>query len=390
MRILPCWSYLCDLISYLRPWSFVVRTPPGALALVFGLSAHAGEPQPALYHWGVHTFSDIESCAGVFERSDNELSAAADCVSDRVLSGLLDGAFQLADKYGKSLLGSHFRLDRRLDFSTTGQGFSGELDAVIPLNSFTSISGDRETRAVFLQNGLSQWRDEHGFQRNDLRFGVVHRIAVSEQPGAGIFGASLFFQENLERGHARIVPGLDYSYRWGSGALRYFMPVTGWRDGRLGYEERALEGVEFNFRSDLTRTVELEAATGQWESKDGSGDWNIRGRFGVRWQPHLWFALRGSWDIVGTADDSWELHLMVSVPFGGNDQQRTRWRGLGLTGLDSNDNEVSSRSIWNSVDNVGRIEITERGRSTRSEQTESDDSGSLLDDMFAELTVKQP
>ena len=49
------------------------------------------------------------------------------------------------------------------------------------------------------------------------------------------------------------------------------MPVTDWRLGRLGYEERALEGVEFELRSDVTRTIEFKTAAGQWESKASLG-----------------------------------------------------------------------------------------------------------------------
>ena len=341
-------------------WSFVAGTLLTASVLVFGsLSAQADDRQEVLDHWGVRTFSGIESCAGMLERSDNEFSTAASCVSNQVFSGLFDVALQFADNYGKPLFGENFRLDHRLDFSPSDGGFSGDLDAVIPLNSFTSTSGDRVTRALFLQNGLSRWRDEHGFQRTDTRFGMVHRIATSERPNAGgVFGTSVFFQENLERGHARIVTGLDYSDGWGSGSLSYFMPVTDWRTGRIGYEERALEGVEFELRSDVTRTIELEATIGQWESRDGSGDWNTRGRFSIRWQPHPWLGLRGNWEDIGTAGDSLGLYSVVAIPFGGSDQQRARWRGLGLMGLDSN--EPDPRTIWHSVDNIGQIEIAER------------------------------
>ena len=356
----PC-SPLRELIPPPRYWSFVAaitKTLACASVLAFGLPAQANEPQEVFDHWGAHTFG-IESCAGVLERPGNELSTAVDCVSNQVFSGLLDVAFQFADKYGKSLFGEHFRLDRRLTFSASGGGLSGELDAVIPLNSFTSVSGDRVTRALFFQNGLTRWRDEHGFQRNDARFGMVHRIAMSERPDAGgVFGTSVFFQENLERGHGRIVTGLDYSDGWGSGSLSYFMPVTDWRPGRFGYEERTLKGVEFKLRSDITRTIELEAAAGRWESKDGSGNWLTRGRLGIRWQPHPWFGLRGNWDDIGIADDSLGLYVAMTVPFGGGNRSLPRWVGLGRRDLGPT--EFDQGSLWNSVETVGRIEVAER------------------------------
>ena len=82
------------------------------------------------------------------------------------------------------------------------------------------MSDGRVTRALFVQNGLSRWTDEHGYLRNDARLGMVRRIAVSERPDAGVFGTSVFFQENLERGHGRIATGVDWSDGWGAGSLR--------------------------------------------------------------------------------------------------------------------------------------------------------------------------
>ena len=223
-----------------------------------------------------------------------------------------------------------------------------------------------------------------------MRFGVVHRMVMSDDHlDSGVFGASVFFQENLERGHARIVTGLDYTDRWGTGSLSYFIPVTDWRSGRLGFEERALKGLDFEVRTAVTRTIEFRAAAGHWESRDDSGDWGTRGRLGVGWQPHRWLGLRASWDDIGTADDSLGVHALVAIPFGGADGQRARSDGPGLAGFGSN--EPGSGSIWTSVDNVGSIEVAERRTSSGNGQTESDSgaSGSLPDDLTDQLLVNQ-
>ena len=63
-------------------------------------------------------------------------------------------------------------------------------------------------------------------------------------PRAGVVGVSAWLQENLERGHQRVMAGLDYAGRWGSGSFSYFLPATEWRRARPGYEERAVEGME--------------------------------------------------------------------------------------------------------------------------------------------------
>ena len=356
-----------EVSSRPQPWSLVAISLTSAVVLAFGtLSTKANESQGVLDYWSDGTFG-IASCAGGLEGPDNELSTAADCVADQLLSGLLDVAFQYVDEHGDALFGEHFHLDHRLSLSASGGGLSGDLDAVIPLNSFSTISGENTSRAVFLQHGLTRWKDEYGFQRNDIRFGVVHRMAVSEQPDAGVFGTSVFFQENLEREHVRIVSGVDYLDRWGSGSLTWFMPATDWRPGRSGYEERALEGLELELRTDVTSTIEFQAAAGRWEDKNSAEAWITRGRLGIQWRPHPRLGLQGSWDDIGTEEESLGLHAVVAVPFGGREGRRPRWQGLGLGSQGST--QPDTGAIWNSVNNVGQIEVTER-QVTQEEETD--------------------
>ena len=184
------------------------------------------------------------------------------------------------------------------------------------------------TRSFFVQNGVTRWRDAHGFQRSDVRLGFVHRNALHEEPGDGVIGTSMFVQENLERGHTRVVTGLEYLDRWGQGSLSYYMPVTDWVPDRHGYEERELEGVELGYGTDLTNTVSFSAGAGRWQSRDGTDAWVDQGRLNVGWQPHPWFQLRGGWDGIGTGDDSMAVHASVSVPLG-VDWSDVRWEGLG-------------------------------------------------------------
>ena len=338
-----------------------------SLALGFVSVQADDEPQGVFDQWGARAFA-MESCARALEYSEDGTSAALDCARDRAVAGLFNVAFGALDQHGKSLFGEHFYLEHHFDYSAAGGGVSGELDAVIPINSFASMTGDRVTRAVFLQNGVSTWRDEHGFKRNDIRLGVVHRMAMFEHPEAGVWGASVFFQQNAERGHGRIVTGLDYSDPWGSGSVSYFMPVTDWRDGRLGHEERALEGTEFELRTDVTNAVELSAAAGYWENKYGAEDWITRGRLGLVWQPHPWVGLRGNWEDIGTADDSLGLHAVVAIPFGGRNAQRGEWRGLGRRMNPDDSGSFDPGTIWNSVDNIGQIDVATRQDSSEEEE----------------------
>ena len=344
---------LRDRFPHLRPLPILAS----ALALTFGsVSAQADEPQDAPGDWGISMFG-VENCVGALQNTGNELTAVSDCAVEQVFSTLADAALQFVEAHGKSQFGEHFHIDRRLGLTASSGTLSADLDVVVPLTALSSVEDDAATRSFFMQNGVTRWRDEHGFQRSDVRLGFVHRYALFEQPGDGVLGTSMFVQENLERGHARVVTGLEYLDRWGQGSISYYMPVTDWRPGRYGYEERALEGVELGYGTDLTNTINLSAGAGRWQSKDGADTWVDQGRLDIGWQPHPWFELRGGWDGVGTGDDSMAVHASVTVPLG-VDWSDVRWEGLGRR--DPSSAEPAAGTMWRSADHVGEIEVAER------------------------------
>ena len=330
----------------------------GALALTFGpLSAQADETQSAPSDWGISMFG-VENCVGALQNTGNELTAVSDCAVEQVFSSLADAALQFVEAHGKSQFGEHFHIDRRLGLTASSGTLSADLDVVIPLTALSSVDDDAVTRSFFVQNGVTRWRDEHGFQRSDVRLGFVHRYALFEQPDDGVLGTSMFVQENLERGHARVVTGLEYLDRWGQGSLSYYAPVTDWRPGRYGYEERALEGMELGYGTDLTNTINLSAGAGRWQSKDGTDAWVDQGRLDIGWQPHPWFELRGGWDGIGTGDDSMAVHASFTMPLGGGDWSNVRWEGLGRR--DPSSAGPDAGTLWRSADHVGEIEVAER------------------------------
>ena len=329
-----------------------------ALVLAFGsFSAQANQVRNVPEAWGMHMLG-VENCLGALGHVENEFTPVSDCVADRVFSSLASDALQFVKRRGKGPFGEHFHIDHRLGLTASTGTLSADLDVVIPLAALSSVEDDAVTRSLFIQNGVTRWRDAHGFRRSDMRVGVVHRSALFEQPDDGIVGTSMFVQENLERRHARVVTGIEYLDRWGQGSLTYYMPVTDWRPGRYGYEERALEGVELSYVTDLTNTIGLNIAAGRWESKDGSGEWTNRGRLDIGWQPHPWFELRGGWDDNGTGDDSMALRAAVTVPLGGGDWPGARWEGFGRRDLSSQ--EPDAGTMWRSVDHVGQVEVAER------------------------------
>ncbi len=286
------------------------------------------------------------------------VSAVSGCAADRVLAGVLVESVRVAEDHGQGLFGENFHIDSRLRPTPGGTGIDGDLDAVFPLRALALATPESQVeRALFLQSGMTRWTDHHGFRRNDVRHGLVHRFAAPDGPVQGIFGAWAFVQQNLERGHERFVAGVDYSGRWGITSLNYFIPSTGWLPGRAGFEERALEGLELDFRFDATNTISLNAVASRWEDRDGQGEWSTRARLGFEWRPHPWLGFGGSWTGIGTVDEGAGVRAAVAIPLGGAGQHLRRWQGIGLAspGL-----EPDASSLWRAVGNVGRIEIAER------------------------------
>ena len=303
----------------------------------------------------------VQECVSAFEGTDGDVSATGRCAIDSLFTGLLGATLELANRQGRALFGEQFHIDNRMDLAPSRGGLAGSLDAVIPLHAFSSATENSGTRAFFLQNGLTRWTDSHGLDRTDIRYGLVNRYAMPGWLGSGVLGASVFFQENLERGHQRVVTGFDYASRLGSSSLTYFMPTTGWRPGRPGYDEHALEGVEYAFRRDATSTISMNAAAGRWKTDPGLEEWDTRGRVGVDWKPHPWFAIGGSWDDIGTVDDFLQLRATVGIAFGGGDKARARWEGLGRTGAGSDDEDSSlAGDVWRSVTDIGQINFAEQ------------------------------
>ncbi len=288
-------------------------------------------------------------------------SSASRCAKDRALTELLGTAAQLADEVGRARFGEQFRIVNRLSYSSTAGGIAGDVDVVFPV-AFASAAATGAAapgRALFLQHGLTTWEDGHDFRRNDLRTGMVHRFAVSEAPGADVVGVSAWFQQNVERGHQRVGANLDYAGAWGTSSLTWFLPVTDWRPGRAGFEERPIEGMELGVDLKLTTTLELNTAVGRWEDDTAGDRWETTGRIGLDWRPHTYLTFAGSFGGGATvANDNVAFMVTYARPFGGGaKQERPRWRGLGRLAGGA---EPGAGALWRPLDHVGRIHTIDR------------------------------
>ena len=307
----------------------------------------------------------LKACVPMGESEFEQISSTAiDCVADRAVSRLFDTLFDNLSIQGKSLFGQEFHIDNRVYLSMASGDIRGDLDAVIPLHSFTStsVAGPDSTYSSFVQSGVSRWTDDHGVRRNDTRLGLVHRFTTLGGPGDDVVGVSAFLQESVEVGHQRLVASMDYAGLWGQASVSYFMPTTDWRRGRSELEERALEGLDLGLRLNPTTTIGVDGRLGRWEAKDGSGAWVTRGRLSLAWRPHPWLGFATVLDSVGTSRESMGIRAAVAIPFGGGSAKRPRWQGLGqwraLGSAVGTDSVLSS--MWRSVDAIGPIEFAER------------------------------
>ncbi len=271
---------------------------------------------------------------------------------------LLDAATSFATTQGQALFGEHFRIVSSMGFAASEGTLSGEIDVVLPLaSSILPGAAPSETGAFFLQQGVTRWVDDRGLDRNDFRFGAVRRFGLSDEAEASdVFGVSAFVQQSREFQHTRLVAGSDYAGKWGQGSLNLFIPTTGWRPAHTGYEERPLAGIELGLKFDLTTTLSIGSAIGQWEKEDGLGGWSTNGRMAVRWRPHPWLDIGVAWNGISALNDRKAIRVGFSMPLGGI-RRPPRWEGLGLVGGGS---EPSALDPWRPVDNIGVIQVARR------------------------------
>ena len=347
--------------------TLVLLVTLGGLPVTHADSSTPYPPPENVDPQSIGALSGVLTCGNAFEQG---VSSGSRCFMEQMVNGILmDKTTHFANAYGKRLFGEHFSLANRLTYSQVGGGLSGEVDAVVPLSALAGVIGfggkeagedaGAEDGAFFFQQGVTSWTDSQGLRRYDMRYGVVRRFNVSDEPGANVFGLSTFFQQNLEYGHGRVVSGFDYDGAWGRSTFNYFQPTTGWQDARsrAGSEERALAGMELSVQLQPTSTLGLETALTRWEARDGAGRWETGARVGFSWKPHAWVKIRTAWDGIGTSTPNPSASAFLTFPLGGREPIPS-WQGLDLAGGLAQ-NSVAM-DIWRPIENIGQIRVAER------------------------------
>ena len=346
------------MLSEVRKVGRVHRLAVFAMVLTFGaLPAQANESSiwSALEHPADAFLSGMQECGHVFS---DDISNGSECLMGWSVDHLLlDAVTRLATDQGQAMFGEHFHIVNSMSYSPSASGLIGGLDVVMPLVSSTSLNTEAESGAFFLQQGVTRWVDSHGSSRNDIRVGAVRRFSLSDASGeSGVFGVSAFVQQSQEYQHTRVVASSDYTGKWGRGSLNLFLPTTGWQPGHAGYEERALAGIELGFHFDLTSTLSMRTAVGQWENEDGLGGRSTNGRMAVGWRPHPWLDIGVAWNGLGTKRDEKEFLVVFSMPL--RDWRKSpEWKGFGLVGGSPTPSDIDP---WSPVDSVNVIQVASR------------------------------
>ena len=165
------------------------------LAMSFIPLAHANETPNFFAGYQ----QSLTSCLAEMDGAENASLAArqsGECAVDSTVGFFFERGADALSKHGKRVFGHGFHIQQSLDYSVAGDGkVRGDLDAVIPLMNISGAKNELPHGALFLQNGITRWSDEFGFDRSDTRIGLVHRFAGGARqshtpPPPHIFGAS--------------------------------------------------------------------------------------------------------------------------------------------------------------------------------------------------------
>ena len=223
----------------------------------------------------------IAANSAVFAQDcSNPLHCFAENKFDAAVNGAWLAAQERANIRGREFFGPHFSIVGDMSYSAA-EKLGGNLDVVIPF----SDSGDLPPEsAFFFQSGVTRWKDSHNFSRDDFRQGIAYRAIIGNSEKADVAGFWAFVQHNRQRGHARFAFGSDYETPYGAARFSYFVPLTDWRTGRAGYEERALEGGDITAEFDMWRRISFNIGAGRWERKDSGGRFDSYLQAGLRLQ----------------------------------------------------------------------------------------------------------
>ena len=289
---------------------------------------------------------------------NSTLAGVSHCLINRLAKTILGHGFIV----GQEHLGKEAKYFGRMGWDYE-DGFRGELDTIVPLTTSPASAQTLRppgqlSRALFLQTGVTTWRDD-GTHRADARMGVIYRFGLSDDLKAGVVGAMTFLQEDLRTNHRRWVTGLDYLTRRLSGSFHYYLPMTDWRINRDGLEQRPLAGMKLDFWARLLPNVHARTSFSRWETGDGQR-WDTGNSLAVTWHPSPWFRVFGRYGWERDDGDEMVGGIAATISLGG---AKTRYGRLtGLVRMADEGKKTGPDVLWRPVEALEPIRYAERSR----------------------------
>ena len=227
-----------------------------------------------------------------FSITEDQTLSLRETGSQLIVDAIEDSLYQ----GGLALMGDGFQIDSSLGwvFGEDIESIDGGIDAAIPLLS-------KNGHIVFTQPGLVFWEGNGEEERIDANFGIVYRTNLANTPIGidAIGGASIFYDYDFHRvGHERLSIGADIQTDNFHGAFNYYHPLSNEEDGREGFIEKALKGVDLRIALERS-VVRAGARVGLWRYDGGeevADDWRVSvgGDVGLRIFPGVF--IEGDWE----------------------------------------------------------------------------------------------
>ena len=192
--------------------------------------------------------------------------------SSRILVDTIEDAVRSG---GVALLDEEFWLESNIGW-VWGENITGDVEAVVPVSWIGDERSDGVEHALFVQPGLVLWPGLGDENRIDANLGVVYRTRLRDDV---IVGGSLFYDYDLKQGNRRFGFGADLQSGILRAALNYYVPLSGWREGRANYEEQAIRGGDFRLGFALP-DIRLGGSVGFWRFE---GEDEVK----TKWSPSL-------------------------------------------------------------------------------------------------------
>ena len=259
--------------------------------------------------------------------------------SARLLLSTMEDALR---QTGLAAFDQGFALDSRLTW-IWDEDIQGEIDATIPL-------WNNADSAIFVQPGFAFWSGLEEVDRADANLGLVYRRDFGDDT---IFGTSLFYDYDLQRGHRRLGLGTDLQSGSLHGGINYYHPLTEWREGRTPrFEEQALQGTDLRFGA-IGKRFRFDATLGLWHfegERDESSRWeaSYATNLGLRLYPGVF--LEGGYERhdADSLADRWHTGLAF------------RFALPGLEGASGRGGGAPVPNLWKPVQREKRILYEER------------------------------